>query len=50
MRIQEPKNTSFKVSKKAGGKKVIKSKDDCNKSCPKFCKLGDKEAGQLGYG
>ena len=28
-------------AKKARGKKVIKSKNDRNKVCPKICKLGD---------
>ena len=32
---------SFKGCKKAQGKKVIKSKKEKNKSCPKFWKLGN---------
>ena len=41
MRILEPKNAFWKGAKKHEVKKVIKSKKDFNKSCPKFCKLGD---------
>ena len=41
MRILEPKNAFWKGAKKHEVKKVIKSKNDRNKSCPKFCKLVD---------
>ena len=42
MRILQPKNASSEGCKKSQGKKDIKSKNDKNKSCPKFYKLGDK--------
>ena len=42
MRILEPKNAFWKGAKKHEVKKVIKSKNDRNKSCPKFYKLGDE--------
>ena len=41
MRVLQPKNSSSEGRKKSLGKKVIKSKNDFSKSCPKFCKLGD---------
>ena len=40
MRILVPKNAFLQGAKKEV-KKVIKSKNDFSKSCPKFCKLGD---------
>ena len=42
MKILEPKNAFWKGAKKHEVKKVIKSKNDCNESSPKFYKLGDE--------
>ena len=42
MRILVLSLASFGESKKARGKKVIKLKNGCNKSWPKFYKLGDE--------
>ena len=42
MRIFEPENAFWKGAKKHEVKKVIKLKNDRNKSCPKFYKLGDE--------
>ena len=42
MRIQELKNAPFEGSKKAQGRRIIKSKDDKNKNCPIFYKFDDK--------
>ena len=42
MRVLQPKNALLKGAKNHRVKKVIKSKNDFSKSCPKFCKLGDE--------
>ena len=42
MWILQPKHSSSEGRKKYRVKKVIKSKNDFSKSCPKFCKLGDE--------
>ena len=42
IRILQPKNAYLKGAKNHWVKKVIKSKNDFSKSCPKFCKLGDE--------
>ena len=41
MRILQQKTLLLKGAKNHWVKKVIKSKNDFSKSCPKFCKLGD---------
>ena len=42
MRILQPKNASSEGAKNHEVEKVIESKNDRNKSCPKFCKLVDE--------
>ena len=40
--LEKISKTLFGREQKIRGKTVIKSKNDKNISCPKFCKLGDK--------